>query len=142
MFERILLAVDGGDGADGEIRAATALALAFASAVTVFHVRERTVTAAATVESESIPQSFAYAEEVAAGMARAGVRAEAVIESHEARHIAGSILAKAEEIGADLIVIGGHDHRSLREHIFGDRGETLARDARCPLLLVPGSGPA
>jgi nucleotide-binding universal stress UspA family protein len=139
MFERILLAVEKGDGADDEVRAATALALAFSSAVTVFHVRERTVTSAATLERESIPQSFAFAEDVAAEMVRAGVRAEAVIESHEPHHIAGSILAKAQEIGADLIVIGGHSHRSLRDHFFGDRGEALARDARCPLLLVPSS---
>lgn len=136
MFERILLAVDEGDGADEAVEAVVALGVAFSAEVTVFHVRERTVTPAATLEKESIPQSFAFGEATAGRLVDAGVNASAVVESHEPRHVARSILAKADEIRAELIVIGSHRH-SLRNHLFGDIAASLVHRARCPVLLMP-----
>jgi nucleotide-binding universal stress UspA family protein len=137
MFKRILLAVDDGKDASGAIRAAKALARAFSSDVTVLHVRERRVTSAAVIEKETIPESFAYGETVAASLAEDGIRASAVIVAAEPQHLATRILAHAEEVGAELIVIGGHPPRSIRERLFGDIGRALAQQARFPVLLVP-----
>jgi nucleotide-binding universal stress UspA family protein len=136
MFKRILLAVDEGEAA-GAILAAKALARAFSSEVTVLHARERRVTSVAVIEKESIPESFAYGETVAASLVEDGIRASAVIVATEPQHLAARILAHAEEMRAELIVIGGHPPRSIRERLFGDIGRALSQQARFPVLLVP-----
>jgi nucleotide-binding universal stress UspA family protein len=137
MFERILLAVDESHDVDQTTDAVAALAQAFSSEVTVLHVRERTVTAAGTIEKESIPRSFAFGQAVAGRLTDIGIKASAMIDSAQPRHLGRSILAKAEELDAGLIVIGGHRAHSLRERLFGDIAEVLAHSARCPVLLMP-----
>jgi nucleotide-binding universal stress UspA family protein len=138
MFQRILLAIDEDESGDEALRAVTALARAFSSEVTVFHVRERTVTSVATIEKESIPESFAFGRAVAARLTAAGVKAAAVVDTSEHDRLARLILERAEALHADLIVIGAHRHHSLRERLFGDMGRTLAHQTRCPVLLMPG----
>ena len=50
---------------------------------------------------------------------------------------ADSILEKAREIDADLIVIGAHRHGRFYRMFFGDTGDELMRSAPCPVLVVP-----
>jgi len=50
---------------------------------------------------------------------------------------ADSILEKAREINADLIVIGAHRHRRFYHMFFGDTGDELMRRSPCPVLVVP-----
>ena len=50
---------------------------------------------------------------------------------------ADSILEKAKEIDADLIVIGAHRHGHFYHMFFGDTGDELTRNAPCPVLVVP-----
>lgn len=142
MFERILLAVDEGGQADEAIRAVAALAGAFSSEVLVFHLRERTVTPGATIEKETIPESFAFGEAVAARLAADGVSVSAEIDGTEPGELAGRIVAKAGEIDARLIVLGGHHPHTLRERLFGDVARTVTHDAPCPVLLMPNVPPA
>ncbi len=141
MFARILLALDEGGDADAAILAVTALARAFSSEVTVLHIRERRVTSAGVIESESIPESFAFGEAVAARLTELGVPASAVIAASHPRQVASRILGQADRTGADLIVLGGSRPPSIRERLFGDVSRALAQAARCPVLLLPG-GPA
>jgi nucleotide-binding universal stress UspA family protein len=53
---------------------------------------------------------------------------------------AESILEKAREIEADLIVIGAHRHGRFYRMFFGDTGDELMRHAPCPVLVVPHEG--
>jgi nucleotide-binding universal stress UspA family protein len=50
---------------------------------------------------------------------------------------ADSILEKAGEIEADLIVIGAQRHGRFYRMFFGDTGDELMRSAPCPVLVVP-----
>ncbi len=50
---------------------------------------------------------------------------------------AESVLEKAREIDADLIVIGAHRHGRFYRLLFGDTGDELMRHAPCPVLVVP-----
>ena len=50
---------------------------------------------------------------------------------------ADSILEKAKEIDADLIVIGAHRHGRFYRMFFGDTGDELMARAPCPVLVVP-----
>jgi nucleotide-binding universal stress UspA family protein len=140
MFRKILVAVGGSEDASQTVPVVTALANAFDADVLVVHMRERIVTAVATLERETIPESFQFGEKVAARLVEAGVKATSDIDSHRPEFLAKFILDKAEEFGADLIVVGSHHAHGLRERMFGDIGRELAHNSRCPLLLMP-SGP-
>lgn len=47
-----------------------------------------------------------------------------------------AIADAAEEIGADLIVIGTHGHTGLKHALLGSVAERTLRLARCPVLTV------
>jgi nucleotide-binding universal stress UspA family protein len=47
-----------------------------------------------------------------------------------------TILAVAEEIGADLIVMGTHGRTGLRRLLMGSVAEHVVRHASCPVLTV------
>ncbi|UCF91975.1 MAG: universal stress protein [Desulfobacterales bacterium] len=53
---------------------------------------------------------------------------------------ADNILAAAREFGADLIVIGAHEHGKFYHFLFGDTTASLIRHAPCPILVVPHRG--
>src|SRR6266436_2419426 len=65
MFSRILVAVGSPDDAHETVPVVTGLAKAFDSTVLGVHMRARVVTSVATLEKESIPESFRFGEEVA-----------------------------------------------------------------------------
>ena len=47
------------------------------------------------------------------------------------------ILAVAEEYHADLIILGTHGRRGLDHFISGSVSESVARKAKCPVLIIP-----
>jgi nucleotide-binding universal stress UspA family protein len=140
MFRKILVAVGGSEDASQTVPVVVDLAKAFNSEVLVVHMRERIVTSVATLERESIPESFEFGEKVAERLVEAGINASSDIDSHRPEFLAKFILDKALEFNADLIVIGSHHAHGLRERMFGDIGRELVHGSRCPLLLMP-SGP-
>jgi nucleotide-binding universal stress UspA family protein len=140
MFKKILVAVGGLEDASQTVPVVTGLARAFDAEVLVVHMRERIVTSAATLEKETVPESFRFGEAVARRLVKAGVKARSDIDSHRPDQLAEFILDKAEEFDADLIVVGSHHAHGLRDRMLGDIGNALAHGSRCPLLLMP-SGP-
>lgn len=51
-----------------------------------------------------------------------------------------SILAEAEKLQADVIVIGSHGHGALYRALLGSVGEGVVRASQCPVLVVPAEG--
>ena len=47
------------------------------------------------------------------------------------------ILAAAEEFHADLIILGTHGRTGLDHFISGSVSESVARKAKCPVLIIP-----
>ena len=139
MFKNILVAVDEHEDPEKLLQAIADMGKAFSSTVTVLHLRERRVRAQKVLEAESIPEAHAFGREIAKRLAERGIKARAEVESANPDAIGARILEKAEEIEADLIVIGGHRPHSVRERLLGDIGKELAHGARCPLLLMPSS---
>ncbi len=139
MFKKILVAVGGSEDAGETVPVVTGLARAFDADVLVVHLRERIVTSVATLEAETIPESFQFGEEIVRQLVKAGVNASSDIDSARPDHLATFILAKADEFSADLIVVGSHHAHGLRDRMFGDIGKTLSHGTRCPLLLMPSS---
>jgi nucleotide-binding universal stress UspA family protein len=52
------------------------------------------------------------------------------------------ILAEAERIGADLIVLGSHGHGAVYRSLLGSVSESVLRRAACPITIVPRSAAA
>ena len=137
MFKRIMVAVGGSEDASQTVPVVTALAKAFDSEVLVVHLRLRIVKALGTEEAESIHESFKFGEDVVARLVDAGVRAESDVDSARPENLGQFLNEKADNFGAELILIGGHHSHGLRDRVFGDMGKTLAHGAHCPLLMMP-----
>jgi nucleotide-binding universal stress UspA family protein len=139
MFKKILLAVGGSEDAGQTVPVVVGLAKALDAEVLVIHMRERIVTSVATLEAETIPESFQFGEEIVRQLVRAGVKARSDIASARPDHLSTFILAKAAEFSADLIIVGSHHAHGLRDRMFGDIGKALVHGARCPVLLMPST---
>jgi nucleotide-binding universal stress UspA family protein len=137
VFSRIVVAVGETEHATELVPVVTGLAKAFDAEVLVVHMRERIVTSGATLEKESIPESFRFGEAVARRLIDAGVRASSDIDSHRPDRLAEFILAKADEFAAELIVVGSHHGHGLQERVTGDLGRKVVHGAHCPVLLMP-----
>ena len=46
------------------------------------------------------------------------------------------ILAVAAEIGADLIMVGTHDHTAFERFLLGSTATRVVREAGCPVIVV------
>ena len=138
MFKMILHANDGSTPAVKALELAIAMAKQNGSALHMVCVEE-------------IPQMPEYIEEVreAKGIAarrfhpiveRARVQAKQssigiqvhVVNGHPVR----VIVDLADELGADLLVIGASGHSALYERMLGSRADRLVQLAACPVLVV------
>jgi len=52
-----------------------------------------------------------------------------------------AILDVAEETKTDLIVLGSHGRRGIQKFLIGSVAESVARHARCSVLIVRSSAP-
>jgi nucleotide-binding universal stress UspA family protein len=50
------------------------------------------------------------------------------------------ILAEAERLEVDVVVIGSHGHGALRRALLGSVSEGVVRGARCRVMIVPSRG--
>ena len=62
-----------------------------------------------------------------------GTIGQAVLRTGDARD---SIIQAAEELHADLIVMGTHGRRGVSRALLGSIAETVVRSAPCPVLTV------
>ena len=51
--------------------------------------------------------------------------------------VSTTILAEAERITAELIIMGSHGHGNVYHALFGGVGQKVMRRARCAVMLVP-----
>ncbi len=137
MFARILLPVDEAEDMQQLIDTVAALGTAFRSRVTVLHFRERQITTGASRARETVHDAAAFGRKVADELTGRGVEATITIDSARPDNVGRRIAEKAEEIDAELIVVGGHHAHNVKERILGDLGKVLAHRARCPLLMLP-----
>lgn len=134
---RILLAVDGSGGSRGATRAAVALASRGECVIEVLHVCEcgRPVGRSGCLPGETRSEATALIDPILGELRSRGVMARGQLRSSAAGLVARNILWEAEEIGADLIVIGASP--SWLSALWAPRVAcAVVRKARCPVLVV------
>jgi nucleotide-binding universal stress UspA family protein len=144
-FEHILVPVDFDEPSDSALAYAIALAKALGADITVLHAFEVPsygFPGGALVVSDEAEMAKRILVGAQAGLAalvdkNAGSGVALKMSVREGRP-AVEIEAAAQEIGADLVVMGTHGRRGLSRALLGSVAEEVVRTSRRPVLTVHG----
>lgn len=142
MFKTILFATDFSESSDHAFQYALSLARKFESRLGIIHVISEPV----DLRGFYVPHiSFdKLEEEIEQGalkmmekFCRTHVHDYAKVESFVVPGIPyDEIIKKAEEIGADLIVVGTHGRTGLDHVLFGSTAEKVVRKSTIPVMTI------
>lgn len=121
----LMLATDGSDAVGGAEALAARLAPRF----------QRRLAVTATCASEGCDREIADAQHHLDGIAQRIEGLETRVLDGDPRH---AIVEEAKREQADLIVVGKRGRNRIHEFLLGSTAEAIARDAHCPVLVVPG----
>lgn len=141
-FSTILFANDFSEGSDNAFDYALSMAKQFSAKLLIVHVINEPV----DLRGFYVPHiSFENLEkEITDG-------AEKMMERFCSEHLAGiekfekyiitgipyeEIVKKADESGADLIILGTHGRKGVDHLLFGSTAERVVRNAGCPVMTV------
>jgi nucleotide-binding universal stress UspA family protein len=136
MYKTIVLGLDGSDGSSRAVPHAVELAKAGGGRIVAVHVEEQLVGKGAQpgpAEEEARSAARSQVEEI---------EGSGVEVSLDSRSIAlggpGQVIAEvAEEVDADLVVVGTRGHSSIPGLVLGSVAHRLIHLAHRPVLAVP-----
>ena len=137
-FERILVAIDGSQGAQKALEKAVELAQVTGAKLSALAVEGRLPAYAATVgEVEEVKREKDAFFEALARAARAYAASNGVELDVEVRpgHAADLIVRYAREHDIDLVVVG-HKGHFLEDYLLGSTADRVAHHAHCPVMIV------
>lgn len=76
-------------------------------------------------------------DDIVKDLAASGVEAKGEVRSSPPGEVDQEILASAERIGADLIMLGSRARSGLAGMLFGSVSWAIVRSAGCPVVIVP-----
>ncbi len=146
MYKRILVPLDNSP-TDGPIVAhVQELARDSGANLVLIHVADgfaaRNLKQLELRESEEIKKDRAYLDDIAARLSATGLQVDAILASGDPT---AEIIAAAEREKCDLIAMGTHGHRFIKDIFFGSVANEVRHQSLVPVLLVrgrPGSLPA
>ena len=143
MYQNILIPVDGSDVGENAALEGFKLAALLGSNLTLVYVIDYTILNLPDAETaitnvEMLRRNLtAYGEKflgvLAASAKEKGLKVNTAIREGD---VHDEILAAAEEAKAELIIMGTHGRRGLNRLLLGSVAESVARRARCAVLLV------
>jgi nucleotide-binding universal stress UspA family protein len=138
MFKSIVWATDGSASADQAMPYVKSLASDSNAEVVVLHIDELLVGRGGgqhiIPDEEDVRKKIeAQAKELSDG----GITAASRIVTVAAGGTAHSIAKSAEDLGADVIVVGARGHTSLVGLLLGSVTQRLLHVAPCPVFTVP-----
>ncbi len=142
VYRRILVPLDHSNRDRAAIAHASAMAIPHGARLYLLHVEEDVtsqVFGALSTSAETIA-GREYLEGIKKTLAAAGIAAELDIE--HGRSPSAAIVAKAREISPDLIVMGAHGHRGLKDLIFGNTINAVRHEVSAPVLVVGDEPPS
>lgn len=137
----ILVPTDFGDASEAAIEYAIELAKAIGSEVVLLHSFEipavgfpdGALVATAEMTNRVLEGAQVGLERQAASYEGRGVSLRTVIKQGDAWR---TVIATAEELGADLIVMGTHGRKGLPRALLGSVAEKVVRTAHVPVLTI------
>ena len=139
MYTRILVPLENSRTDDAIVAHVRALALQCGASLVLIHVADgfaaRNIASLELRESEEIKKDRAYLDAVAAKLTADGFTVEAVLASGDP---ASEITAAAEREKCDLIAMGTHGHRGVKDFIYGSVANEVRHQTMVPVLLVRG----
>ncbi len=140
MFNRIVWATDGSEAADYALPVAQALAQDSKGRLFVVHITEFAMPGKA---GGSYPlhadedQLMSKIEGQLAGLSDAGIEATLETGTTHSLGAAHAIATAAEQVDADVIVMGTRGHTVLAGLLLGNVTQRMLHIAPCPVLAVP-----
>lgn len=147
MYEKILVPVDGSPTSQLGLDEAIRVARAMGSTIHLLHVVDETsftssfeASVALTADVLQSLQSAGQQVLVDAQnyVREAGLSVEGEVVESFADRVSDLVLRKANECGAQLIVLGTHGRRGVQRMLLGSDAEQIVRQATVPVLLVRG----
>ena len=139
MYETVLVATDGSEAANAAFDHGVELADALGASVHLLAVVEtgQNPLRFGPSEVEEIDQkAAALVEEITQTIDRVEIHSEI-----RRGKPAETVLAYAEEIGADVIIVGQHGTDGLEAAVLGSTTDRLARLTDIPLIIIPHENP-
>jgi nucleotide-binding universal stress UspA family protein len=138
VYDKILVAVDHSEISDRAVIAARDLAVLSHGEVWVLHLRERemgvkTGVMPADETTEEANSEVAASVEV---LTQAGVKAHGEVRNTIFGYAAREIVSDAEEIGADVIVMGSRGRGDLTGLLLGSTAHKVIHLSHRPVLIV------
>ena len=139
MYTRILVPLENSRTDDAIVAHVRALALHCDASLVLIHVADgfaaRNISSLELRESEEIKKDRAYLDSVTARLTADGFTVEAILASGDP---AKEITAAAEREHCDLIAMGTHGHRGVKDLIYGSVANEVRHQSMVPVLLVRG----
>ena len=141
VYRRILVPLDHSGRDRAAVAHAAAMARPHGARLYLLHIEEGVTSQlfGAMASTEEILSGEEYFNEIVEALEASGVAAEVTIE-HGLRPT-DAIVRKARELNPDLIVMGAHGHRGMKDIIFGNTINDVRHRVSAPVLVV-GAEPA
>ncbi|MBX6770911.1 MAG: universal stress protein [Chloroflexi bacterium] len=137
-LQHFLVPLDGSVMAEAALPVAVGLGRPLGARITLVHMVERS--APRTIHGEphlrDPASAAAYLPAVAQHWASEGIVIDWHVETAEAGDVARGIVAYAEAIGADLIILTTHGSGGLRDLLFGSIAQQVVRRGKTPTVIV------
>ena len=137
MYHRILVTLDTSRADEAIVSHVQALAASSGASIVLLHVADgfaaRNLKHLELRESEEMRQDRAYLDSVSKRLAAGGLTVEAVLASGEP---AAEIAAAAQREHCDLIAMGTHGHRWLKDLFLGSVANDVRHRTTIPVLMV------
>ncbi|MFB6165222.1 MAG: universal stress protein [Haloarculaceae archaeon] len=138
MFDRLLCATDGSDAAGVALDHAIDLAAASDATLEVLSVVDADRDVVTRVGGDVVDGLRAEAESIVEAAARRARERDVDVETTVGRgDPAETIVAAADENGADLLVLATHGRTTLERFLVGSVADDVLRTASVPVLSVP-----
>jgi manganese transport protein len=135
-YRRILVPLDHSEGDRAALAHAAAIARQHHATISLLHVEEGVTSQVygSLSDTAEVEHGRRYLDRIIAALAAQRIAAETIV-SHRASP-RDEIVRVAEEIKPDLVVMGAHGHRGLKDLIFGTTINSVRHKLRVPLLVV------
>lgn len=86
------------------------------------------------LSAEEIKREHTELHGISSKLRKEGIEAQALLQKGDPARL---IVEKAEELEAEMIILGSHGHGLLHKALLGSVSESIIRHAGCNVLIVP-----